>query len=313
MARGYMEEVVYIIGHNESSNSYTSINPTDVISIGLFNWYGARALGLARTIATLDPSGSQTALSSAETPLYDQITSGNNNVWNSYRPGASSDDMAALRKFLDLTASHSAQDALAETDATSYISHAKAQGIVVPSAQIYYADLYNQSPKQALNIITALGGGAVATLDSIHNAAMQNTVMNKYKTRRNWTYNELKSWADDTGGGDEPPVTPPVNPSEPGGGGGGNIPDGYVGKDYCLLQNGVMIRYSSDFPEGILYIKYRDNMYFPYSPLPELDPTFVDSVDDMKEKDKIYVLNDNKHIYVWDGVKFIDTGTVWKG
>ena len=68
-------------------------------------------------------------------------------------------------------------------------------GIVVPAAQIYYADLYNQSPKQAQNIIRSIGNGAAATLESLHNAAMANSVMSKYATRRNWTYNELKQWA----------------------------------------------------------------------------------------------------------------------
>ncbi len=57
MARSYMEELIYIIGHNESGNKYDSINKTEVISIGLFNWYGARALGLARSIVTIDPGG----------------------------------------------------------------------------------------------------------------------------------------------------------------------------------------------------------------------------------------------------------------
>lgn len=314
MARSYMEELIYVIGHNESGNRYDSINPTDVISIGLFNWYGARALGLARTIAGLDPSGSQSALSTAETPLYSQITSGNNSVWNEYVPGKNANDMGALRAFLSLSASHTAQDSLAETDGQNYSSQAKAMGIVVPSAQLYYADLYNQSPKQAQAIVKAVGGGALCTLDSLHTAAMQNSVMSKYATRRNWTYNELKTWAVEVDGGEgEVPVTPPVNPPGPGGSGGGNIPDGYYGKDFFILMNGCAIKYSDDYPTGILYIAYRDNMYFPYSPLPEIKPTFVDSKDEMTDHDKIYVLNSNNHIYVWDGVKFIDTNSTWKG
>lgn len=157
MARSYMDELIYIIGHNESGNRYDSINPTDVISIGLFNWYGARALGLARTIVGLDPSGSEAALSTAETPLYNQIKSGDNSIWNNYHPGANQNDMAALRRFLSLPASNTAQDSLAYTDGQQYSSQAKAVGIVVPAAQIYYADLYNQSPKQAQAIIRSLG------------------------------------------------------------------------------------------------------------------------------------------------------------
>lgn len=314
MARSYMEELIYIIGHNESGNKYDSINKTEVISIGLFNWYAARALGLARSIVTLDPGGSRTALSAAETPLYSQITSGNNSVWNSYIPGHNQNDMNALKAFLSLPASKTAQDALAQTDGANYSSQAKAVGIVVPAAQIYYADLYNQSPKQAQNIIRSIGNGAAATLESLHNAAMANSVMSKYATRRNWTYNELKQWASEVGGGEtDVPVTPPVNPPTGDGSGEGNIPDGYTGKDYFYVQNGCAIKYSSDYPNGILYVEYRKGVFFPYNPLPELKPVIVDSVSDMTEHDKIYVLSSNKHIYVWDGVKFIDTNAVWKG
>lgn len=314
MARSYMEELIYIIGHNESGNKYDSINQTEVISIGLFNWYGARALGLARSIVTIDPGGSRTALSTAETPLYSQITSGNNSVWNSYIPGHNQNDMNALKAFLSLPASKTAQDALAQTDGANYSSQAKAVGIVVPAAQIYYADLYNQSPKQAQNIIRSIGNGAAATLERLHNAAMANSVMSKYATRRNWTYNELKQWASDVGGGGtDVPVTPPVNPPTGDGSGGGNIPDGYTGKDYFYVQNGCAIKYSRDYPNGILYVEYRKGVFFPYNPLPELKPVIVDSVSDMTEHDKIYVLSSNKHIYVWDGVKFIDTNAVWKG
>ena len=99
MARSYMEELIYIIGHNESGNKYDSINKTEVISIGLFNWYGARALGLARSIVTIDP-GVKDCTSTAETPLYSQITSGDNSVWNSYIPGHNQNDMNALKSFL---------------------------------------------------------------------------------------------------------------------------------------------------------------------------------------------------------------------
>lgn len=258
MARNYMEEMAYVIGHNESSNSYTSINATDVVSIGLFNWYGARALGLARTIAQADPSGSQTALSSASTPLYNQITSGDNNIWNNYVPGKSSADMSALRAFLDLPASHTAQDSLALTDSYNYSSQAKSRGITDPACQIYFADLYNQSPRQAGNIITAVGAGK-DNLASLHAAAMANPVMKKYSTRRNWTFNELSTWS--TGGGGEPPVTPPVNP--PNSNGGGNIPpSAYALTDYIIMQNGIPIHYSQQNPLGISYVPV-NNVYIP--------------------------------------------------
>lgn len=254
-----VEETVYIVGHNESGNSYTSINPTDVISIGLFNWYGARALNIARQIVALDPSGSESALSSASNPLYQQITSGNNNVWNSYHP-TNSQDRNALKNFLDLSASHTVQDNQSRGDASGYISQAKARGITDEAAQIYFADLYNQSPKQAGNIVNACkSGGAVLNLANLHKYAMQNSVMKKYSTRRNWTYNELVGW---TG---EEVVTPPVNPPSENGGDGtaGNLPPSAANvSDYILKYNEILIRYSADNPQGTVYIP-AGNVFIP--------------------------------------------------
>lgn len=311
MARTYMEELIYIIGHNESGNSYTSINPTDVVSIGLFNWYGARALGLARTIVAADPSGSQTALSGASTDIYGQITSGNNSAWNNFVPGQNADDMSALRRFLDLAASHTAQDELALVDGEGYASQAKSVGIEIPAAQIYYADLYNQSPRQAQNIVAAAGGGALCSLERIHQFAMENPVMNKYSTRRNWTYNELLSWVGDFGG-EEPdiPVTPPVNPPSGGGnepGVGGNV------KAYILDVNKCLIHYTNDYPDGITYVSAGNNVWIPASNIPPLEVTIVGSIDEMTEHGRLYVLESNKHIYVWNGVRFMDSGVIYKG
>lgn len=257
MARSYLEEMVYVIGHNESGNSYTSINMSDVVSIGLFNWYGARALNIARQIAAADPTGSQTALAGAENPLYDQITSGNNNVWNSYKPGQYSRDVSALKLFLDLPASHTVQDGQATTDAGGYSSQAKAVGVSEPNAQIYYGDLYNQSPRQAQNIVNACkAGGKALTLDNLHAYAMANPVMSKYSTRRNWTYNELKAWTGDV------PETPPVNP--PNSNGGGNIPpSAYEITDYMVVVNSdTMIHFDSENPNGNVWVKAQ-NIWIP--------------------------------------------------
>lgn len=309
MARDYMGELIYIIGQNESGNNYTSINATEVVSIGIFNWYGARALSLARNIVALDPSGSQSALSGATNPLYSQITSGNNNVWNNYVPGNSSDDMDALRRFLDLPASHTAQDALANVDGQGYVSQAKSMGIVVPAAQIYFADLYNQSPKRAVEIVNAAGGGAMCSLEVIHKYAMMNPVMSKYSSRRNWTYNELASWSGDSGGGYQPPVTPPVNP--PSGEWEGENVDSLNKKYYIVRWNEHLALFSSDHPNGLIFIP-SGNVFIPLDPYVGVEVTIVDSVEEMVDHSKVYVLSSTGYIWVWNGVEFIDTNVKYQ-
>lgn len=310
MARSYMDELIYIIGHNESGNQYDSVNPTDVVSIGLFNWYGARALGLARTIADADPSGSKAALEGSPSNIYGQITSGNNNVWNSWRPGENAEDMSKLKAFLRLDASKTEQDNLAMVDGEGYASQAKSMGITVAAAQIYYADLYNQSPKQAVAIVRDAGGGALCNLQRIHEFAMKNSVMSKYATRRNWTYNELLSWQGETPSEPDIPITPPVNPP---GEGGGNLPNITDVKKWILVQQDYAVEYSNDFPDGIFFVKCGVNMYIPYSPIPPLEPVEVVSLDDMTEIDKIYVLLPLKYMYIWDGYEWKNTGIIWKG
>lgn len=310
MARSYMEELIYVIGHNESGNNYDSVNPVDVVSIGLFNWYGARALSLARSIVSADPSGSKAALEGSPSDIYGQITSGNNNVWNNWKPGNNETDMRKLKEFLRLQASMNEQDALAMTDGEMYSSQAKSTGITVAAAQLYYADLYNQSPKQAVAIVRAAGGGALCNLQRIHEFAMKNEVMSKYSTRRNWTYNELLSWQ---GSATEPPdipVTPPVNPP---GEGGGNLPDTTGVKKWILVQQDYAVEYSNDFPKGILFVKAGTNLYIPNSPIPPLDPIKVLSVEQMEQIDRIYVLLPLRYMYIWDGFQWKNTGIKWEG
>lgn len=310
MARSYMEELIYVIGHNESGNNYDSVNPVDVVSIGLFNWYGARALSLARSIVSADPSGSQAALEGSPSDIYGQITSGDNNVWNNWRPGNNETDMRKLKEFLGLQASMNEQDALAMTDGEMYSSQAKSTGITVAAAQLYYADLYNQSPKQAVAIVRDAGGGALCNLQRIHEFAMKNSVMSKYSTRRNWTYNELLSWQGGSTTEPDIPITPPVNPP---GEGGGNMPNITDVKKWILVQQGYAVEYSNDFPDGIFFVQAGVNMYIPYSPIPHLKPIMVESVNEMEDKGRVYVLTPDNYMYIWDGYMWKNTNIVWRG
>lgn len=310
MARSYMEELIYVISHNESGNNYDSVNPVDVVSIGLFNWYGARALSLARSIVSADPSGSRAALEGSPSDIYGQITGGNNNVWNNWKPGNNETDMRKLKEFLRLQASMNEQDALAMTDGEMYSSQAKSTGITVAAAQLYYADLYNQSPKQAVAIVRDAGGGALCNLQRIHEFAMKNSVMSKYSTRRNWTYNELLAWQGNSPEEPDIPVTPPV---EPPGEGGGNLPNAYDNKKWLLVQQDYAVEYSNDYPQGLVYLKSGSNAYFPASALTPLDPAKVTSLEDMKDYSKVYVLLPLGYMYIWDGYGWKNTGIKWKG
>lgn len=252
----YYSELRVIFQHNESSN-YEGVNKNDngALSIGLLQWHAARALGLMRNIAAIDADVVRNNLGD---DLYNQIISGNNNVWNNYIITGSSDPWKAV---LGSAAGIQAQDALFETDTGNYLSQAKAMGISDLGAQLYFADLYNQSPKQALNIARACNGDM--SLETLYKKSLQNSVMGQYKGRRDWTYQYCSGVSGTT------PITPPVNPppknpnqSGESGGGGQNIEN--VTDYFFLIQNGEMaMLYNDNFPNGRMYFKAVDGLYLP--------------------------------------------------
>lgn len=102
------------------------------------------------------------------------------------------EEKEALVNLLGTSESHKVQDETARVDVAGYMEDGKGKGITDEKALIYYADLYNQSPKQARAIVEAVE--APITLDKLHASAMANSVMNKYETRRKNAYNAANSF-----------------------------------------------------------------------------------------------------------------------
>lgn len=245
----FIQETIYVIGNNEASGNYGAVNATDVVSLGIFQWYGSRAYNLCYSIySTLGESVSESILG---TELVDELKQNNSALWNSFIPD--SDERSKLSEFITQDAAITIQNNLAETDAWSYIKTGQNYGLTDGQALIYFADLYNQSPRQAVNIVSAAGGAIYANnLTNLHKAAMSNAVMNKYSTRRNWTYNELLAWS---GQGEAPP------PSGCGGWVGGDY--GLNSHDYIAQVNGILILYSQQYPTGRIYIPTNTNLFYP--------------------------------------------------
>lgn len=253
-----------LIAKEESSGRYDAINPTDVVSIGIFQWYGARALNVAREIAAADPDGAIAA--SGASGLYEEITSGNNNIWNGWKP--SGEKKEALTNLLRLSVSEGVQNNQANKDIEGYTAQAISRGVSDPAAQMYFSDLYNQSPKQAGNIVVAVkAAGKALTVENLHAYAMQNSVMSKYSSRRNRVFNQILSWIEDgsiTGGLEPspPPVNPP-NENSPSGIGGNIPPSVYGVQDMIYIMNGNMIKVDSNFPMGRMYVEVSPGIWVP--------------------------------------------------
>lgn len=245
----FIQETIYVIGNNEASGNYGAVNATDVVSLGIFQWYGTRAYDLCYSIYTVLGATATTEILGEE--LANQIMQNNPSLWSSFTPDA--DERSKLSSFITQDSAISIQNSLAETDAWSYIKTGQNYGLSDGQALIYFADLYNQSPRQSVNIVSSAGGAIFANdLTNLHNAAMSNSVMNKYVTRRTWTYNEIIAW----GGQSESPP-----PSGGGGWIGGDY--GLASHDYILAINNTLILYSQQYPTGRVYLPSFSNVYFP--------------------------------------------------
>ncbi len=183
-----------IVRQNEGS--YSSVNRDDngALSIGWLQWHGNRALNLLKTIVAANTSSASSILGSA---LYNEITSSAD--WSTRI--LTTAEASVISALIDTTQGRAAQDALAQSDLSTYISHGIELGITDPAALVYYSDLENQCGAGGAKriggaAINTAGNSANVTLDILHNAALADSVAGRYETRRQKTYNNclLLGW-----------------------------------------------------------------------------------------------------------------------
>lgn len=167
---------------------YTAINKVDPISIGILQWYQERAHDLLCSIKVLNEKLIEDTFGK-ESRLVGELNEDRSVFIQRY---LTSDEREQMIILLGSPESHSVQDKTARVDVAGYIEDGKGKGINEEKALIYYADLYNQSPKQAKNIVESISG--IITLDKLHQAAMANSIMNQYVTRRNKAYDAANAF-----------------------------------------------------------------------------------------------------------------------
>lgn len=239
----FTKYAIYLISQFEGD--YDSINPTDVISIGIFQWRASRALGLCQDMYEADASTVTSSLSSAPS-LLSAIRGTNTNAWNDLY--LSQAQYNAMKRLLATTVSHTCQDNLAANDIAGYVAKGREKGITDAQTLLYWCDLYNQSPNQATKIVAAAGGGSTLTLDKIHASAMANSVMSQYRTRRNKCYELCKAYT-----GQAPP-----------GSAGGSMDDPVTAATIQMLtRNGeLLVASGSGAYQGLMFAK-SGNLWIP--------------------------------------------------
>lgn len=191
--------------------------PYDPLSIGCIGFCASNAKKLILEILNLDsstasylsnyymPNGQtlvQACQTQSDTWFWGTRSDGG---WNA--PAVSDANRPAMISFLTSDAGINGQNKLLYSFFNEYVEKGKAQGITNEQVMMYFCDLYNQNPQSALTVL-GWAGGAKATLDSIHQQALNSQTFRPYANRRNKAYNMIKDYD-----GSAPPDEMP-DPSE---------------------------------------------------------------------------------------------------
>lgn len=161
---------------------YTSINKDDngAVSIGRLQWRGNRALELLKLIL----NNTVGSIPIGEV-MFNDITYSTD--WSSRTFTAAEAEEA--RGLLNTTTSKEQQDKLAARDISGYMSTLQSLGVTEDNALIFMADIYNQRPQAAYNIISNAQG---TDIDSLYSSA--SVVFSGYMTRRAQVYRQLMGY-----------------------------------------------------------------------------------------------------------------------
>jgi hypothetical protein len=222
------------IGQVESGMKYDATNPTDPITVGIFQWFGTRAANILMRMRDENPadwSGVGAALVSDLTTY-----SETNSFWNTrYMTKAEAVSVKpVLLNNVDI------QDNQAFIDLEIYKDVAVNQGMdedTNTNAVIFFCNMYNQSPREALRVLA--NAGVNSSLDRIYAYCLNNPVLGQYRSRYKEAYDIIVA-QDITGVGD----------------GGSGDPDS-PGGDSGSSRPTTDIAYVSSVGDS-LHIKYKD-------------------------------------------------------
>lgn len=203
------------IGQVESNLKYDAINYNDPITVGVAQWYGPRASALLKRIRDADTAG----FASVDASLRNDLSNHGDTSWWTGRYLSRSEGNSLKRVFLN---NKDVQNQVFADDIDDYIAVARRQGMQ-PDTHTegvqFFCTMYHQSPRQALNVLNAIGT-VTPSLDQIYRGALNNSVLGRYRTRQQTVYNIIRNG--DSSGVDTPPGEPEED-GEGGNAGGGGV------------------------------------------------------------------------------------------
>lgn len=188
-----------IIFEQESGGKYDDINPKDVdaISIGLIQWHGDRARNLLIDIRNANPSDFNSKCSNYNADFQNVLGSS----WSKYYIESGDRNYLALKAILATDYSKQCQDNLVKADLSKYVEVAVSLGVTEFGAQIYFCDMYNQSPAGASSIASSTSD---KSLDGLHSRCLNGgfwlgSSAYHNRDRRIRVYNSIKLLASNGG------------------------------------------------------------------------------------------------------------------
>lgn len=171
--------------------NYANVNPRDVdgISIGLLQWHEDNGRELMRRIKEKNPA--------RYTALYDanHADFSIDKSWKGFCVSKNDTNYNAIKAIISSDIGKACQDEYVNEYLSRYVEQGKTVGVVDFKAQIYFCDMYNQSPAEAMTIAKATRD---KSLDGIHKETLNGGYglgSNKYhnRDRRIRVYNAINA------------------------------------------------------------------------------------------------------------------------
>lgn len=188
----------YVLATVETHCNYGGTNQYDAITLGIVQWYGQNAWRLMDKVRSEAPDAYERLSQRLRT-----LTEGGAQSWN-YWTGIYllDDDASSWASSAELDSNKACQDNLFMEDAFGSggrYDQLKSWGLDDdPKRAIFYMVMQWQRPASASSMMASVGN---ASLDTLLQWALSDSIMGQYKNRYNDTYNMLTSWD----GTSEPP------------------------------------------------------------------------------------------------------------
>lgn len=251
---------MYVIGAVESEHNWGAVYRVDPITIGMMQEYGQNASNLLKMLRSGDPEGY--AAFKAAAPQLDADVDAHGNSWNWWTGRYVTDAEAnAWVEFAKREQNHKVQQQKwFDQFQNEYVPALEKFGFSQdrPQTLIYAACMYHQGPKYAGQVFRACGGNA--TLDTMHNTVLNNSVLGKYKNRYNRSYNMLKDWD----GNSAPPDFGQVGDVSSGGDSPTQSEQQASSISYCQLVNNELVIYGLEgYSNGLVCPKMGPSIWAP--------------------------------------------------